>query len=77
MAHCRPSLNGRAHDHDTGGYRAVGLQGWFGGDFAPVTEVERVADQAGIDLVSITDHVVIGETRRYPYGPFPAPLDFP
>ena len=55
-----------------------GLQGWFGGDFAPVTEVVQVADQAGIDLVSITDHVVMGEnTHEYPYGPFPAPLDFP
>ena len=55
-----------------------GLQGWFGGDFAPVTEVVKVADQAGIDLVSITDHVVMGEnTHEYPYGPFPAPLDFP
>ena len=50
----------------------------FGGDFAPVAEVVRVADQAGIDLVSITDHVVMGEnTHEYPYGPFPAPLDFP
>jgi probable F420-dependent oxidoreductase len=55
-----------------------GLQGWFGGDFAPVAEVVRVADQAGIDMVSITDHVVMGEnTHEYPYGPFPAPLDFP
>jgi probable F420-dependent oxidoreductase len=55
-----------------------GLQGWFGGDFAPVSEVVRVADQAGVDMVSITDHVVMGEnTHEYPYGPFPAPLDFP
>jgi probable F420-dependent oxidoreductase len=55
-----------------------GLQGWFGGDFAPVAEVVRVADQAGIDMVSITDHVVMGENiHEYPYGPFPAPLDFP
>jgi probable F420-dependent oxidoreductase len=29
-------------------------------------------------MVSITDHVVMGEnTHEYPYGPFPAPLDFP
>ncbi len=55
-----------------------GMQAWFGGDFAPVAEVVRVADQAGIDMVSITDHVVMGEnTHEYPYGPFPAPLDFP
>ena len=55
-----------------------GLQGWFRGDFAPVAELVRVADQAGIDLVSITDHVVMGEnTHEYPYGKFPAPLDYP
>jgi probable F420-dependent oxidoreductase len=55
-----------------------GLQGWFGGDFAPVTEIVRIAERQGIDLVSITDHVVMGENlHNYPYGPFPAPLDFP
>jgi len=55
-----------------------GLQGWFGGDFAPVTEVVRTAERHGVDLVSITDHVVMGENlQNYPYGRFPAPLDFP
>ena len=55
-----------------------GLQSWFGGDFAPVTEVVRTAESQGIDLVSITDHVVMGENlQHYPYGRFPAPLDFP
>ena len=49
-----------------------GLQGWFGGDFAPVMEVVRTADQLGIDLVSITDHVVMGENlQNYPYGQVP------
>jgi probable F420-dependent oxidoreductase len=55
-----------------------GLQGWFGGDFAPVTELVRKAESHGVDLVSITDHVVMGENlHHYPYGRFPAPLDFP
>ena len=55
-----------------------GLQSWFGGDFAPVTELVRTAENAGVDLVSITDHVVMGENvQNYPYGRFPAPLDFP
>lgn len=60
---------------------AIGLYGthqWFGGDFAAVAEVGRIADEAGIDQVSITDHVVMGEhLENYPYGPFPAPLDYP
>lgn len=55
-----------------------GLQGWYGGEFAPVVEVARVAEEAGIDQVSLTDHVVMGENLgRYPYGRFPSPLDFP
>ena len=55
-----------------------GLQGWFGGDFAPVTEIVKTAERLGVDLVSLTDHVVMGENlQNYPYGRFPAPLDFP
>lgn len=55
-----------------------GLQSWFGGDFAPVTEIVRSAEEKGVDLVSITDHVVMGENlHNYPYGRFPAPLDYP
>ena len=55
-----------------------GLQKWFGGDFAPVIDLMRQADEAGIDQVNITDHVVMGEhIENYPYGPFYNPLDFP
>jgi len=55
-----------------------GVQQWFGGDFAPVPDLVRRAEDAGIDQVSITDHVVMGEhVENYPYGPFPAPLDYP
>ncbi|HLS80033.1 MAG TPA: LLM class flavin-dependent oxidoreductase, partial [Steroidobacter sp.] len=55
-----------------------GLQQWYGGDFAPVVDLARIADEAGVDQVSITDHVVMGENvDKYPYGRFPSPLDFP
>jgi probable F420-dependent oxidoreductase len=55
-----------------------GLQQWFDGDFAAVLDLVRRADEKGIDQVTLTDHVVMGEhTENYPYGPFPAPLDYP
>ena len=55
-----------------------GLQQWFGGDFAAVVDLARVADEKGVDQVSLTDHVVMGErVDRYPYGTFPVPLDTP
>src|ERR1700761_873965 len=48
-----------------------GLERWFGGDFASVIDVVRAADEAGIDQVSIPDHVVMGEhLENSPYGPF-------
>lgn len=54
-----------------------GLQNWFGGDFAPVIELAAAAERQGIDEISITDHVVMGEaTHRYPYGKFPTPPDY-
>ncbi len=55
-----------------------GLQHWFAGDFAAVVDVIRIADDKGVDQVSLTDHVVMGErVDRYPYGTFPVPLDTP
>ena len=60
---------------------AIGLYGLhdlFGGSFAGVIDAVRLADAKGIDQVSITDHVIMSENlHKYPYGPFPAPLDFP
>ncbi|HTV94984.1 MAG TPA: TIGR03619 family F420-dependent LLM class oxidoreductase [Steroidobacteraceae bacterium] len=54
-----------------------GLQNWFAGDFAPVIELAALAERAGIDEISITDHVVMGEaTHKYPYGKFPTAPDF-
>ncbi len=55
-----------------------GLQGWYNGDFSGVVEVARRAEAKGIDQVSLTDHVVMGEhTENYPYGKFPVGLDYP
>jgi probable F420-dependent oxidoreductase len=55
-----------------------GLNEWFGGDFAPVVELVRIADQAGIDQINVPDHVVMGEaTDKYPYGKFVTPPSYP
>lgn len=60
---------------------AVGLfgyQNFFGGDIAKAVDFARIAEAEGIDLVSITDHVVMGpRTDRYPYGPFPVGPEWP
>ena len=37
----------------------------------------KAADAAGIDLLSVTDHVAMGESLKgYPYGEFPTKMDF-
>jgi probable F420-dependent oxidoreductase len=60
------------------GIGLFGLQQWFGGDFSGVLEVARLADAKGVDVVSLTDHVVMEEHLvNYPYGKFPVGLDFP
>ncbi len=56
----------------------LGIERLIGGDFANVVDVARQAEDAGIDMLSITDHVVMGEhLEKYPYGAFPLPLDYP
>ncbi len=60
------------------GIGLFGLQQWFGGDFSGVLDVVRLADSKGVDVVSLTDHVVMEEHLvNYPYGKFPVGLDFP
>src|SRR5688572_20701958 len=55
-----------------------GMQDFFGGNIKQLVESICIADQVGIDQVSMTDHVVMGErTDRYPYGNFPSPLTYP
>jgi probable F420-dependent oxidoreductase len=56
----------------------LGIERLIGGDFANVVDLARQAEDAGIDMLSITDHVVMGEhLENYPYGAFPLPLDYP
>lgn len=47
-----------------------GLSRLFGDDLAALVEVARVADDAGIDQLVMTDHLAIGpRTDRYPFAP--------
>jgi probable F420-dependent oxidoreductase len=56
----------------------IGLEAWFGGDFAAVVELVQTADRVGIDQVLAIDHVVMGESLdRYPYGRFQGRSDYP
>jgi probable F420-dependent oxidoreductase len=44
---------------------------WFHGEIAPALEVVRRAEQAGIDQISVVDHILMGEDfSGYPYGKF-------
>ena len=61
-----------------------GLSRLFGDDLAALVDVARVADEAGIDQLVMTDHLAIGpRTDRYPFAakfpygpeePWPEPL---
>ena len=56
----------------------IGLENLFGGDIRAAVNWLKVAEDLGIDGVTLTDHVVMGEALdKYPYGPFPMPLDWP
>ncbi|WP_380872169.1 LLM class F420-dependent oxidoreductase [Sphingomonas sp. DBB INV C78] len=56
----------------------IGLETLFGGDIRAAVEWLAVAEEMGVDGVTLTDHVVMGEALdKYPYGPFPMPLDWP
>ncbi|MBB3047857.1 putative F420-dependent oxidoreductase [Litorivivens lipolytica] len=55
-----------------------GLENLYGGNPKGLIEVAQKAEQAGIDQLSMTDHVVMGSrTDRYPYGEFPSPPETP
>ena len=56
-----------------------GLSRLFGDDLAAVVDVARVADEAGIHQIVMTDHLAIGpRTDRYPFAPkFPYPPEEP
>ena len=43
-------------------------------NFHQIADLAKMAEQAGVDRIMLTDHVVMGEhTDKYPYGPFPFP----
>src|SRR5258705_11810583 len=50
----------------------------YGDDLRGVVSVARAVEDAGLNGVVVTDHVVMGErTDRYPWGRFPATFDGP
>jgi probable F420-dependent oxidoreductase len=50
----------------------------LGDDLRCYVEAARLADEAGVDLIEMPDHVVMGtHTDRYPYGTFPTRSDEP
>ena len=43
-------------------------------NFHQIADLAKMAEQAGVDRIMVTDHVVMGQhTDKYPYGPFPFP----
>ncbi len=56
----------------------AGLTQIYGAELTGILETARIADQAGIHQLAMTDHVAIGpRTDRYPYGRFPFPNEEP
>lgn len=50
---------------------------WFGGEISPVVGVVTQIEAAGVDRVSVVDHILIGEDfSGYPYGAFDFPLTY-
>jgi len=50
----------------------------YGDDLGALTDLARMADDAGIDQLVMPDHVVMGpHLENYPYGRFPLPLEEP
>lgn len=51
---------------------------WYGDDPRALVDLGRAADDAGVDRVVVTDHVVMGEDlSAYVWGRFPTPPDGP
>ncbi len=55
------------------------MQTWFGGDFAAVLPLIRLADALGLDQVSLAEHLLITESGKdaYPYGTYYQDLNDP
>jgi probable F420-dependent oxidoreductase len=47
-------------------------------DWHRLTDLAKMAEEAGVDRILLTDHVVMGKrTDAYPWGPFPFPPELP
>lgn len=56
----------------------LGVQAWFEGRIEGLFEIARRAERAGLDEISLSDHVIMGEdVSGYPYGTYGIPLTFP
>jgi probable F420-dependent oxidoreductase len=55
------------------------MQNWFRGDFAAVVPLIRLADDLGLDQVSLAEHLLISESgvTSYPYGKYHQDLTDP
>jgi probable F420-dependent oxidoreductase len=54
------------------------LHTWFDGKHGPILDLVIRAERAGVDQVTLGDHLLMGsDLSRYPYGSFAAPLDYP
>src|SRR3954469_3368840 len=52
--------------------------GWFGGDWSQLLDLARTAEDAGVDRLVVTDHVLMGRnTDAYVWGRFPTAPDGP
>src|SRR3954471_19505262 len=52
--------------------------GWVDGDWRRLLDIARVAEDAGVDRMVVTDHVVLGRgTDAYAWGRFPTAPDGP
>lgn len=54
------------------------LHTWFDGRHGPILDLVIRAERAGIDQVTLGDHLLMGsDLSRYPYGSFATPPDYP
>ncbi len=52
--------------------------GWAGGDWRGLVELARLAEDCGVDRITVVDHVVMGRnTDAYVWGRFPVPPEAP
>jgi probable F420-dependent oxidoreductase len=56
----------------------LGIESWFDGRIDGLFDVAIRAEAAGLDEISLSDHVIMGDdVSQYPYGTYGLPLTFP